>query len=100
MEKPVKTNTQALNLEIRNIGIELFQYNQLTPYTISDAQITDWSKSLLELIPELTANILKKLIDGMKTTKYPFDKNIGIQNIFIAYNHYLGKYRTKLDYGI
>jgi hypothetical protein len=89
---------QVLNSEQNNLAIELFHYNQLTPFTLTDIQIIDWVRSISELRKEITPEILKELIDGMKTTRFPFDKNLGIQNIFIAHDHLLGKYRTKLQY--
>lgn len=84
-----RVNTKALSLEVKNIGIELFHYNQLTAFPISDAQIIDWSKSIMELAPDLNTDILKEILDGMKVGRIEFDHRLGIQNIFNAYKEYL-----------
>tara|TARA_R110000868_G_scaffold119785_2_gene317817 strand:- start:7304 stop:7609 length:306 start_codon:yes stop_codon:yes gene_type:complete len=70
------------------IARSLVHYNQLTPYILSDTQLQDWAKSILELAPDIKPNTLRMLIDKMKTGEYDFDNKLGIQNILKAYRAY------------
>lgn len=60
----------------------LINYNQLTPYPYSDLQISDWAKSIDDLMPQIKPETLKTIIDKMKMGVYEFDSKLGIQNIF------------------
>lgn len=81
------------NLELPNktndLCKSLVHFNQLTPYPYSDLQIVDWAKSVEELAPEITPEIIKSIIDGLKIGAIPFDSKLGIQNIFIGYKYFL-----------
>lgn len=80
-----KANTNSLSSEIRNMGVELFHYNQLTTFPLSDAQIIDWAKSISEIAPNLTIEILHEIIRRFKIGQGEFDSRLGIQNIFNGY---------------
>lgn len=86
-----KASTSNLSLEIKEMGIELFQYNQLTAFPISDAQIIDWAKTFSEVAPNLTPAIMHQLINRMKVGTEEFDSRLGVQNIFNAYRKFLNK---------
>lgn len=84
-----KANTNSLSLEIKNMGVELFHYNQLTAFPLSDAQIIDWAKSIKEIAPQLTTEILREIIRRFKVGQGEFDSKLGIQNIFGGYRTFL-----------
>ena len=88
-----KKDNQSLELssELTKIGQVIVHINQLTPFPYSDFQLIDWAKSINELTPELTPDILKKIIDKYKLGIYEFDSRAGIQNIFRGYKLILGE---------
>ena len=92
-----KKDSQSLELssELTKIGQEIVHINQLTPFPYSDFQLIDWAKSINELTPELTPDILKKIIDKFKLGIYFFDSRAGIQNVFAGYKLILGE---KIEY--
>jgi hypothetical protein len=71
------------------MGVELFHYNQLTAFPLSDAQIIDWAKSIKEIAPQLTTEILREIIRRFKVGQGEFDSKLGIQNIFGGYRTFL-----------
>lgn len=93
MEQPIlpsKKDTQSL-ATINNLAATVLHINQLTPFPYSDLQIFEWAKSINELTPELTPDILKKIIDKFKLGIYEFDSRAGIQNVFKGYKLILGE---------
>lgn len=84
-----KTSTSNLSLEVKSMGVELFHYNQLTSFPLSDAQIIDWAKSIKEIAPNLTVEILHEIIRRFKIGHGEFDSRLGIQNIFNGYRTFL-----------
>ena len=83
---PSKKDIQSLEITtVNNIAKAVLHFNQLTPFPYSDIQIMDWAKSINELTPELTPDIVKKIIDKYKLGIYEFDTKLGIQNIFNGY---------------
>ena len=92
-----KKDNQSLELssELTKIGQVIVHINQLTPFPYSDFQLIDWAKSINELTPELTPDILKKIIDKFKLGIYEFDSRAGIQNVFRGYKLILGE---KIEY--
>ncbi len=85
----LKKDNLSLTKEQTEIAKELIHYNQLTPYPYSDLQISQWVKSITELIPEMTPEIIKHIIDRLKTDAYDYDHKKGIQNIFNGFKKYL-----------
>lgn len=81
---PSRKDTLPLGLTEKSVEIAkvLVHYNQLTSYPYSDLQIAEWAKSIEELIPSMTLETLKTIIDRMKMGIYDFDSRLGIQNIF------------------
>lgn len=66
------------------IAIQIFHMNQLTAFPLSDEQIDDWTRSIVELRPDVTPQQLKSAIDDMKQGYADYDNRLGIQNIFKA----------------
>lgn len=77
-------NLPLLNDRLTKIGKLVYQMNLLAPYPLSDQSIIEWSKCIDELMPDLKLETLKEAIDNMKLGKLEYDKNLGIQNIFLA----------------
>lgn len=82
---------QNQNLEIKKQEVTvakiLWHINQIVSYPMSDHQIEDWAKSLMELKPNTDLAALKFLIDKFKTGDFEYDYKKGIQNIFIGLRH-------------
>lgn len=82
---------QNQNLEIKKQEVTvakiLWHINQIVSYPMSDHQIEDWAKSLMELKPNTDLTALKFLIDKFKTGDLEYDYRKGIQNIFIGLRH-------------
>lgn len=75
-----------LSLNDRQFAIckELYHVNQLTPFPVSDDRIVEWAKSIEEILPQLDINHLRELFVDFKLGKISYDKNDGIQNIFMG----------------
>ena len=89
MSKPAKseeTTPQLANTstKIEQIAKELFHINYLVAFPISDPMLEGWARSIDELDPQATPEEIKELIGNMKKGLEEFDKNKGIQNIFIG----------------
>ena len=65
---------------------ELYQINQVTTFPVSDKNLEAWGNSIIELAPELTPEILKKIINKYKTGYYQWDNKVGLPNIFKGYH--------------
>lgn len=86
-----------ITTKINNLSKVLIHYNQLTAFPYSDLQIIEWAKSINELMPELSNETLKFIIDRMKIGYYPFDNRLGIQNIFNGIKQYLNDEINRLN---
>ncbi len=64
---------------------QLYHVNYLVSYPISDLMLEGWSNSIIELVPEITPDDLKEIINRMKLGTIDFDYRKGIQNIFKGY---------------
>lgn len=62
------------------------QVNQLTPYPLNDIGIAEWSRSLIDLISadDFDLEKIKFVIDAYKTCKLEYNREKGIQNIFLG----------------
>lgn len=89
----LKKDILSLTKEQTEIAKELIHFNQLTPYPYSDLQISQWVKSITELIPEMTPEIIKHIIDRLKLGVYEYDSRLGIQNVFAGFRKYLEERR-------
>lgn len=88
---PSKKDTLPLGLTEKSVELAkvLVHYNQLTAFPYSDLQIAEWAKSINELMPNLSAETLKTIINRMKMGIYDYDSKLGIQNIFAGARQYL-----------
>lgn len=88
---PSKRDTQSLALteKVVDLAKVLVHYNQLTAFPYSDLQISEWAKSINELMPNITPDTLKTIINRMKMGIYEYDSRIGIQNIFSGAREYI-----------
>jgi hypothetical protein len=77
----IKNNSSLSTVEI-DLARQIYQINLLIPYPLTDSQIEDFSRTLQELVPELTPAQLKRMIDRFKMGIYEWDRNKMIQNIF------------------
>lgn len=59
--------------------------NELVRYPYDPTIIGKWAKTICELIPNVSAFIIKKAIDNYKMDKVTWDNNAGVQNIFREY---------------
>lgn len=103
MEQSLINNQSNHNLEvskgrIQEVGIQVYQINQVISFPMNDIQIEDMSKSILELCPEIEGQMLKNIVDNFKTGKYEWDKSKNIQNIF----DYIPKefYKLHIHFGV
>lgn len=64
---------------------ELFHVNYLTAYPISDHILEGWARSIIQLRPDITPEMVRSAIDKMKQGIIQFDHRKGIQNIFVAF---------------
>lgn len=62
------------------------QVNQLTPFPLNAIAVAEWSRSLVELIPAADFDLekIKFVIDAYKTAKLEYNREKGIQNIFLG----------------
>lgn len=85
----VKTDNQLVSITINpEIAKALFHVNYLTPYPYSDMIIEGWAKSIQELEPEITSEVIKWILDNMKKGLIEYDSKKGIQNIFSGFVKY------------
>lgn len=86
MENQLQKVNQSLELSDKelSLAVEIFHVNQVMPYPLSDLQISDWAKSINELMPEVSSADIKKIIDDFKLDNIEWDNKKGIQNIFNA----------------
>lgn len=92
-----KMDNKLANTNI-NISIvkQLFHFNQLTSFPISDKNIEGWSKSIEELEPAITPDVIKWICDSMKMGTIPYDNKKGIQNVFIGFKEWI-KHQQKTN---
>lgn len=79
---------------------QIYHVNYLIPYPLNDAMIEGWAKSLQELEPEITADIVKWIVDKAKIGAFEWDNKKGIQNIFKGFVFYLQDVINKQGYHI
>lgn len=72
-----------------NLINELFYVNCIVAYPVSDTTLEMWSKSILELEPEITPEVVKWIMNKMIMGLIPYDSKIGIQNIFNGFRKYI-----------
>ena len=66
----------------------LFNYNLLTAFPLSDAQIQSYTETALRLKPEITPDVIRLIMDLFIAGRFDFefDYKIGIRNIIKGYD--------------
>jgi hypothetical protein len=82
--------------KISNLSKELYHINYLINYPLSDNMIEGWERTLNELEPEITAEVIKWIVDNSKLGFFEWDNKKGIQNIFEGFRKYIN-YKIALD---
>ena len=78
------------------IGMVIYHVNQLINYPIPDDRISEWSRSIDEILPDLSIEDLKEVIRDFKIGELEYDRYQGIQNIFMGLKaNFGGKYISK-----
>lgn len=80
-----KTSSQLVNISNVDLLKQLCHINLLVTYPIPDEMLEIWADTIKELEPNLTPEMLKKIIDRFKSDDLVWDYRKGIQNIFTAY---------------
>lgn len=58
--------------------------NNLIPFKLTLDEVTDWSRQIDRIAPGIDLKALRFIMDAFATEALPYDRNKGIQNIFIA----------------
>lgn len=82
-DQSIQKVNQSLDLSGKQISIALLvvEVNMLISYPISDNHITDWTRTIDRLVPDLDLNVLGDILDQYKFDRLEWDKSKGIQNI-------------------
>jgi hypothetical protein len=75
------STTIALSEHETSIAQQVFRVNQLSPWALTNGQIVDWTKTILELIPDATPQKIKDIVDKYILEEIEWNKEKGIQNI-------------------
>lgn len=86
MDKLQINQSQSLNTPLQGKEIEIvksiFYVNLLTPFRVDDFILEQWSIALNRMLPQVTPEELKELMDDFMTGTIEYDHKLGIQNIF------------------
>lgn len=66
------------------IAFVLTGVNDLLSYDMPPEKIASWAKHIDRMIPDLSIETLRNIIDNMLIGETPYDNKKGVQNIFIA----------------
>lgn len=75
----------------------LVVFNQMRAFKLDRVEVLGWKDSLLRAFPDLELDRLKMAIDGMISGAIPYDQNLGIRNIVIAYKRIARDMEGKLE---
>jgi hypothetical protein len=75
---------------------ELYHINYIVNYPLSDIMLEGWDKTIKELEPEITNEVIKWILDNVKLGFMDWDNKKGIQNIFEGFRMYIN-YKIALD---
>lgn len=68
---------------------QLYHFNYLTSYPINDSTLEGWARSIEELEPIITPDVIRWICDNMKIGKIDYDNRKGIQNIFNGFRKWI-----------
>lgn len=80
----------SLQSEVDERARCLYHLNKIRRFPLNDDQLQDWSKTIMRLRPEVSAERLQVVIDAILMGEYLWDPELGIQNIFKALNAPVG----------
>ena len=104
MDKLQKQQSQSLSTPLCGKELEivapLFYINILTPYRVDDTILELWSININRLLPDVDPQEISDLMDAFMKNEVEWDRNLGIQNIFLGLQEkFPAKYReTKMVY--
>lgn len=79
-----------------NICKEIYHVNQLTAFPVNDERLSEWARSIEEIVPNLEIEDLKNVIIDFKIGELEYNHKEGVQNIFFGLRtNYGGKYFPK-----
>lgn len=82
MDKIQKTSSQLVFSEAeKQLAVQIFHVNQLSPWKLSDLEIIEWTKTILDICPDATPEKIKDVIDRYKTNEIEWNTHQGVQNI-------------------
>lgn len=81
IDHSLSTHLNPKEVEIAKL---IFHVNLLTSFPLADSQIEMWAQSINRLLPDLSLEKLQQVIDKMKMGEIEYDKNLGVQNIFLG----------------
>ncbi len=73
---------------------ELYHINYVVNYPLSDIMLEGWDRTIKELEPEITNEVIKWILDNVKLGFMDWDNKKGIQNIFEGFRLYIS-YKIK-----
>jgi hypothetical protein len=73
-----------LGSEEKRICAILNTYNQLRPYKLDAVEVLEWKDSIIKLVKDLDIDALEFLVDKMIAGEMDYDRDKGIQNIFLG----------------
>ena len=68
---------------------ELYHINYVVNYPLSDIMLEGWEKTIKELEPEITNEVIKWILDKVKLGYIDWDNKKGVQNIFDGFRKYI-----------
>jgi len=76
---------QQQNLALKEKEFEIakmvWRLDMVLSYPLDESQIETWSKHILRLCPDVTAERVSEIVDKFLTGEWDFDKDKGIANI-------------------
>lgn len=90
MQGECLSKNDALPVEIEALAKSVYRMNFIFSKfnQLDDGAIEEWAKIINKACPEMTDEILRHLVNGMMMGQYDFNPNIGIRNIFLAYEKF------------
>lgn len=75
--------------KLAELAKAVYHFNYLTAFPVADYMLEAWAKVIAELEPEITPEVVKWIIDRMKTGHIAYNDKIGIQNVFNGFRVYI-----------
>jgi hypothetical protein len=85
----ITSNSQVSIERVSNVSKALYPINNLLPFPLTDTQLEDWSKFILEQEPVFDTRYLSVIFNYFITGKYKLDGRITVMDIFCCYEYVL-----------